>query len=352
MRQTGPVVLSPRAVAGDVGVSWRVLLAAPAVAVATTIVALLAANSAGIPFRDPDHVAAGYVLEVGAGIGVLIYLDILIRAGWRGRLPLPERALLGDVWRTRWRGQRLAGVAVGVVSFYATYLAYRNLKGALPLLRPGDIFDTQLARVDQAIFLGNKPQDLLHSLLGTGISTQILSGIYAAFIVFLPLSLGLYLVFSERLSESLLFATALSVNWVLGLASYYLVPSLGPAFTDPVAFSHLPHSEVTNLQQMLWDQRVAFLHRPATGPLQAIAGFASLHVAMSFTALLGAYLLDLPRRVKNWLWTWLILVAISTVYFGWHFFVDDLAGLAIGAGALGIACLLTGRTPAAIRRRP
>ena len=38
--------------------------------------------------------------------------------------------------------------------------------------------------------------------------------------------------------------------------------------------------------------RVGFLADPGTGTPQAIAAFVSLHIAMSFTALLAAYLLD------------------------------------------------------------
>jgi hypothetical protein len=40
-------------------------------------------------------------------------------------------------------------VASALVSFYVTYLAYRNLKSILPLLRPGELFDRQLADADR-----------------------------------------------------------------------------------------------------------------------------------------------------------------------------------------------------------
>ena len=114
------------------------------------------------------------------------------------------------------------------------------------------------------MFAGHDPADLLHSLLGVGISTQILSTAYAAFIVFLPLSLAVALVFSRDIRAGLFYATALSANWVLGAASYFLLPSLGPIYYEPQAFAHLPHSEVTRLQDMLLDQRVEFLVHPAT----------------------------------------------------------------------------------------
>ena len=61
--------------------------------------------------------------------------------------------------------------------------------------------------------------------------------VYAAFIVFLPLSLGLALVFSHRLQLSLFYAAALSINWVLGAATYFLLPALGPIYAFPQWFS-------------------------------------------------------------------------------------------------------------------
>jgi membrane-associated phospholipid phosphatase len=72
---------------------------------------------------------------------------------------------------------------------------------------------------------------------------------------------------------------------------------------------------------------------------------------MSFTALLAAYLLDLGRRVKGALWVWLALTFVATVHLGWHYVVDDLAGLVIGAGALVLARMVTGFDPRAGKRR-
>jgi membrane-associated phospholipid phosphatase len=90
------------------------------------------------------------------------------------------------------------------------------------------------------------------------------------------------------------------------------------------------------------DQRVTYLRDPTTGTPQSIAAFASLHVAMSFTALLAAYLLALPRWLKRSLWVWMALTTLATIYLGWHYVVDDAAGIAIGGGAVVLAAALTG----------
>ena len=85
------------------------MLAGPLVALVTVIAGLVATDAAGVPLRDPDHVAALYLVLVGAGVALLVGLDIAIRA--RRRTPgrrlsraddadRPPRAL--DARRARW----------------------------------------------------------------------------------------------------------------------------------------------------------------------------------------------------------------------------------------------------------
>ena len=306
------------------------------------VAALIATDVADVRFRDPDNVAVGYFALVASAAALLVGLDVAIRAGRMTGTRRPSRADMREVRRARWTWQRMAAAGCALLSFYVSYLAYRNLKGLLPILRPGDLFDSQLAAVDRVMFAGHDPAALLHSLLGVGpIPTHLLAWLYAAFIVFLPLSLAVALVFSRDLSTSLFFATALSINWLIGIGSYFLLPSLGPAFADPAAFAMLPHSQSTNLQQMLLDDRSGFLRSTETGTPQAIAAFASLHIAMSFTAAVVAQRLRLDRRLRIALWAWLFLTAVTTIYHGWHYVVDDVAGVLIGLMALALARLLT-----------
>ena len=320
----------------------RMLLAGPAVALVSMLTALLATNAAGVPLRDPDHVAGRRLALVVGLVLVLVGLDVVVRAGRRAGRLWPSRAAMASVRRERWT--RARGVAVGgaLVSFYVTYLAYRNLKSVLPLLRPGELFDRQLGELDRGLFGGSDPAVLLHSLLSTGVSTQVLSIAYMLLFIFIPGTLAFALVFSRDLQAGLFYTTAQSLNWVLGAASYYLLPSLGPIYVDPATFAGLPTSAVTRLQDLLLDQRLDFLHDPAAGTAQSIAAFSSVHVSVFFTAAVAAHLLGLGRRVKIAAWTLLGLTTAATIYFGWHYVLDDVGGLIIGAMALAIARALTG----------
>ena len=266
---------------------WRETVAGPVVAVVTVGAALLATDEVGLPLRDPDHVAALYLALVGFGVVLLVALDVVVRAARSaGGFP-PSRAAMRRVRRERWTAGRGLAAGSALVAFYVTYMAYRNLKSVVPLLRPGDLVDRQLADLDRTMFAGHDPAALLHALLGTGIQTHILSAAYVAFIVFLPLTIGLALVFSRDLQAGLFYTTAQSINWLLGAASYFLLPSLGPVFAYPASFAGLPASEVTNLQSILLDQRLDFLRDPVTGSWRNSSRWSSRTLCRGVTSEAG-----------------------------------------------------------------
>ena len=331
--------------------TWRGVWAGGLVAAATVVAGVIATHSVGLPLRDPDHVAVLYLGLVGLGVLILVGIDVALRARHRSSGRWPSRAAMATVRRERWTLARGVAAGAALVGFYATYMAYRNLKGIVPLLEPGENFDRQLADFDRSLFAGNDPAALLHTVLGTGAVTHVLSAFYVAFIVFLPLTIGVALVFSTDVRPALFYVTTQSINWVLGIVSYLLLPSLGPVYFDPAAFADLPASEVTRLQAVLMDQRVHFLADPATGTPQSIAAFASLHISMSFAAAGAAHLLGLGRRLRIALWVWLAVTTVGTVYLGWHYVIDDIAGVVMGALALALARVFTGIDLRAERER-
>jgi hypothetical protein len=318
---------------------------APAVALGLAMVALtlVVALVAGLPVRDPDGVlGARFALLVGL-TAAFFTLDVMpraaMRARWRlGRVPGALRLVL----RERWRGPRIAYVALGLVAFYATYVSYRNLKSFLPFLREQDL-DPALLQLERGLLGGHDPAALLQELLGRGVAAHVLALAYILFLGFVPLSLGVSLVWSINPVPGFWYVTALGINWALGALSYYLLPSLGPVFVAPWLFAQLPVTEVTELQRMLVEERRVVLAGPWSTPaVQSIAAFASLHVSIVFSAALIAHLLRLWRALRVALWGFLGLTLLSTIYFGWHYVVDDLAGLVIGAVAVVAAGRATG----------
>jgi hypothetical protein len=132
-----------RAAAGSTERVWRrrrMLIAGPLVAVVSMVAAVLVTNAAGVPLRDPDNVAGRRLIALLGVVGLLFVLDVAVRAARRTGRRLPSRAAMRRVRRERWTLWRGVAVCTALVSFYASYLAYRNLKSVVPLLRPGERF--------------------------------------------------------------------------------------------------------------------------------------------------------------------------------------------------------------------
>lgn len=318
-------------------------------ALACAIAMFLTANAEDLPIHDPDGVGGPPLVRLSAILSIFIALDVIPRAVWRARVA-PRRILLQvrDVARERWAGRRLGYVLVGLFSFYITYVAYRNFKGFLPFLRPGS-HDTTLLELDRSLFFGHDPATLLHSLLGTGFANSALAVIYVFFLAFVPISLAAALVWFGDMRNGLWYATALCVNWVLGAASYYLIPAMGPAFVAPQLFSDLAPTGSSSLQHALWAERLNVLYGSAPGPakdfVQSIAAFASLHVSVTLTAALVAWMLRSNKWLCRALWVYFSLTTIATIYLGWHYVSDDVAGVAIALVAVAVGALATGHHP-------
>lgn len=347
-----PRVLPAGSGAAVPALPWRLVVAGPAIAAVSVLCALVATRDAGVPFRDPDHVAGRRLALALVLVLGLMALDVAVRAmARRGGGLLPTRALLVRVWQERWTSGRALATLGTLVSFYLTYLAYRNLKSVVPLVRPGDLFDAQLERFDRGLLAGLDPAELLHTVLGTGVASEAMSVAYMLFFAFIPVTLALALVFSGDLQAGIFYATAQSLNWLIGAGSYFLLPSLGPVYAEPHLFSGLAGSPAGDLQRILLDQRTTFLHDPAAGGAQSIAAFASLHVSVYFTAVLVVSLLGLARWMRLASWVLLGLTVLATLYLGWHYVADDLGGVVVAVLAVLGARLLTGYELGVVRRR-
>ena len=254
------------------------------------------AAAAGLPIRDPDARYVGSPLAlIGVIVAIFLVLDIVPEGDSHGPLGGDRpRAGCRRLFLDRWWGRAAMIVIACLLGFYATYLAYRNLKSFLPALTDGEE-RRRLREFDRALFFGHNPAALLHDLLGTGVAADVLSASYLAFLTFVPVSLGIVLIWSSRVAVGVWYVTALALNWLLGALSYYLIPSLGPVYAQPDRFADLPVTGVSELQQTLLEHRAEVIADPrATDAVQSIAAFASLHIAVVFTAALIAQLAGAP----------------------------------------------------------
>lgn len=316
---------------------WCALL----LAVATVAVA----QAEDLPIRDPDGAGMATYVRLPLILLAAWLIDVLPRAVVRART---DWSTLGrtfrGVIRERWTRSHVIFAVSGLGTWYICYAAFRNLKSYVPFVRGENLdFDTELAKIDKVLWLGHDPADVLHSLLGTGIAASFLSFIYIAWIVLIPVSLAISLIWTRRPAAGSWFVTAIAVDWLLGIATYFVLPTLGPAYSDPEEFADLKHTYTADLVRSLWDDRVEVLADPhATSAVQTIAAFPSLHVGMMVTICVFATLVGFARWIRVSAWIFLVLTVLSTIYFGWHFSLDAVGGAVLGTAAVWIAALGTG----------
>ena len=100
---------------------------------------------------------------------------------------------------------------------------------------------------------------------------------------------------------------------------------------------------MSDLQDTLYENRAEVLTNPfATENVHGIAAFASLHVSIVFTAALVAHLTRLPKTVRWIMWIYTALTMLATVYFGWHYVLDVIAGFALGGLSVWLASKAVG----------
>jgi len=303
---------------------------------------LVMSATTDIPLHDPDNVLPGYIRFPLIVVGVLA-LDVVPRIVYRmvkGHLGFVR--VFRDIMRERWPASHWWFAANGVVSWYVCYAAFRNVKSMAPIANTAE-WDGRLADFDRFLFFGHDPAQVLHDLLGTSWAAHFLSGVYFLWIAMVPVSIAVALVWTRFTSAGAWFVTAISVDWLLGAVLYYLVPTVGPIYSDPQTFAGLPHTYVTDLASSMWEDRLEVLAAPTThNGLQTIAAFPSLHVGIMVTITFAVVFFRLPRIVRVGAYLMLVFTILATVYLGWHFVADVFAGAALGAFAFWISAMATG----------
>ena len=318
---------------------------AGACALVLAVATVLVASAQDLPIRDPDGVVVPTYVRLPIILLIAWLLDVLPRALMTSRTDLRALpAAVRDVIAHRWHRTHVVFAVTGLGTWYVCYAAFRNLKSYVPFVRGKDtLYDDKLSDIDHALWFGHDPANVLHSLFGTHWSAEFFSAVYVVWIVLIPVTLAIALVWTRHPAAGSWFVTAVAVDWLLGVATYFAFPTLGPAYSRPGDFSDLKRTYTTKLIEDLLSDRKEVLADPhATHAVQTIAAFPSLHVGMMVTICLFVTLAAMARWIRITAWVYLVLTILSTIYFGWHFSVDALGGAVIGALAVWIAAIGTG----------
>lgn len=222
-------------------------------------------------------------------------------AVWTRRAPTP----------TRWRVRLLYYPALLGVTFYAMTATVTAL--GLPLM------DARLSAWDQAL-LGGQPALWMERWLAPWL-TELLAVAYMIFFPQLVAVPGAYCV--RSLEKFRWCISGLFTLYALGFLGYTLLPARGPyhqiLFAQPL--------------EGWWVSSWALpLFNVASNGVDV---FPSIHVAASFYLL--AFDARHHRRRFWWLLVPCVLLWVSTVYLRYHYFVDLIAGFAIGLVGLAVA---------------
>lgn len=181
--------------------------------------------------------------------------------------------------------------------------------------------DAMILDWDHALF-GGHPHVWLHRAFPAAWLSEVLHGCYLLYILMVP-GLTLTLYFGRRLQAFRVTATTIVFTFLVCYLGFVLLPVKGPWYT----FAHPEVGSFGIFPPLVW----GMLERGAA----VGAAFPSSHVAASTAVALMA------RRVRSRLvWVMTPLAAgifFATVYGGFHYGVDAVAGLVAGLvlGTLG-----------------
>jgi hypothetical protein len=276
-----------------------------------------------VPFRDPHgKLFTSKIVSTAETLLLFVVIDIAVR-WFRGR---KDGVSLWQSIRSRWTPYRIGMIALALVTYQVVYLCYRNLKS-------WDVFrtphDDLLLRWDRGLFLGHSPAVLLHDLLGQDLAARLLTDLYESFSTVVTVALVAAMAFTPTVRSAYVFVVAAMWAWILGVGSYYLIPTLGPFHAAPEEFAGLTRTSIQSTQTSYVEQRDYLLAHPqAHDAFAQISAFASLHCALTCLVFLMARFYGL--RVLSWAaGVFLAGTVLATVYLGWHFAVDDVAGILI-----------------------
>jgi hypothetical protein len=310
--------------------NYRWLVRVWVLVLAFVVITVWRSHHVDIPIKDPR--GSIFFSRVAISLGFFVpmaLVDAALRVGRRGWTWRKTVAML----RSRWTRQRLLLAASALLAYHLVYFCYHNLKSWDVLNKPRD---AMLLDWDRWIFLGHSPAVLLHDLLGQNVAAWVLMVIYESFGTIVLIAIPMPIVFVTRIRDGYVAITSALWVWIFGVGTYYLIPSLGPFHVAPEEFAGLPHMTIQETQARYMDQRAHLLAHPqAQDAFAQVSAFASLHVGVTTVIFLMCAYYGL-RKTTLAMGLFLVGTIVATIYLGWHFFVDDPAGLFIA----GLACFL------------
>ncbi|MDP2311019.1 MAG: phosphatase PAP2 family protein [Pseudomonadota bacterium] len=223
-----------------------------------------------------------------------------------------------------------------VAPAYAAQALYANWLAVVPLVNPR-LYDRLFLAPEQWVFGASMTRWM--SLPNDPALTLLIDVCYLLFFTWIALTMVILFVGDgERAARR--FVVALVLSTVVSTAILVALPTLGPAFLDPESVAPIRDAmlRTDHFQGVSRAFRAEVLANPAgfaLVPFLGVSAFPSMHVGHTFLALTFLW----PKqRVAFKLFLLPVLGAwVGTVYLGWHYALDGLAGIGIAMGARWLA---------------
>lgn len=309
------------------------------------VLTVVLARMTGKPLLDPEGFLGPSWLRLPLLVGAAIIVDLVPMAIWETRGRVKEMGPhIVRRWKAHWNRQRFTLVAIGIGCFYLVYVCYRNLKSFLPfVVPPSHKYDRELHLIDHAILFGNDPGILLNDVFGHGVMAWLFSGVYLWFLPLVPLTVVAWLVWQRNLAYGYWYVAAQCIAWILGTVSYYCLPTVGPGLQYPYLYADQPDTPAKQLMQSLVFTRQHVLFDVNSNVVQSVCGFASLHCAITLLVALMVTATVPWKPIKILAWVNFGLTVFATLYFGWHYISDDIAGCMIALVSYYLGGLVAGQ---------
>jgi membrane-associated phospholipid phosphatase len=220
-----------------------------------------------------------------------------------------------------------------VAMFVPLYAELQALTNLFTHLR----YDTLVAGWEQALFSGQPSQTLRLRLPDRAVSEYVHFSYFYYYFVPSTLALGLYVRGARaRFSQAL---TATLLAFLSCCLIYMLFPVVGP-------YHHYGHPPASSWPGVFGPLTHTLVQKGSS----LGTAFPSSHTAVAVCVWLSAWRLSRPA-----FWMLALIVpalALGTVYGGFHYAVDTLAGALLGAGAALVAPRLHTRLAARIAGKP
>lgn len=303
--------------------NYRWLIGTWVVVAVFALVTAYRSHQVGLPVRDPRGSIFWHRFELSLAI---FFALLLLDAALRTARPDWSLRAAGSTLRRRWPKDRLIVALSGLLAYHLVYLCYRNIKSWLAVRT---MHDDDLLSFDKWLFFGHSPAVLLHDVFGQHAAAHIFRVIYESFSFMVPVSFVAALVFANEIRKGYVFLSSAMWVWIFGVGSYYLIPTIGPFYSAAKEFAGLDHTSITATQAKYLGQRAHFLADPkAHDAFVSLAAFASLHIGFTCMVLFMFRYYGFTR-VARITTVYLFTVMLATVYLGWHFAVDDAAGVVL-----------------------